>query len=140
MRLMLIAALVATMYGQEAAKMEAPKGTAAQSAPTERHLTENEVLKLKLSQAQIQLLQKDYKIEEYQSKLKPLSEEQVSIAKSACLSVGVPEAKILLGSPENECGINMGVGPDGNPVMGPDGKPQVARVWWARPAEPEKKK
>lgn len=136
MRLMLIAALAATMYGQ-AAKVEPPKNTAPQAA-TDRALTENEVLKLKLSQAQIELLQKDFRIKEYQEKLTPLSQEQVSIAHAACLSVGVPEAKILLGQPDNECGINLGVGPDGSPVLGPDGKPVAPKVWWIKP-EPAKK-
>lgn len=132
MRLMLIAALAATMYGQEAAKVERPKDTATQ-VTTDRHLTETEVLKLKLTQAQIELLQKKYDIESYQKALKPLSDEQVAVAKSACLSVGVPESKILLGQNDNECGINIGTGPDGSPLLGADGKPQAPRVWWARP-------
>ncbi len=126
----LLAASAALILAQDAKVV--PSSPSAK--PTERPLSETESLKLQLSVAQIQLLQKEYKIEEYQAKIKPYMDSQQAIALAACGSVGVAEDKIT-----TECGLSTGIGPDGKPAMDANGKPVQARVWHAIPAPPEKK-
>ena len=122
MRLMIVAALAAlSVFGQDA--KVAPDAKSA--VPTERALSEVEVLKLKLATSQIENLQKDYKISEYQEKVQPIAAEQRRVAVAACASVGVAEANV-----ERECGLSFGKGPDGKELM--------PRVWKIQPA-PEKK-
>ncbi len=138
--LLMCAALSATMYGQAA---KAAPSTEAPQVSTERPLTEAESLKLQLTQAKIQLLQKKYDIEGYQKELAPISAEQMTVAKAACASVGVAEAKM-----QTECGLATGFDQDGKTMVGQDGKPVAPRVWKippttlnpAPPAEKEKAK
>lgn len=132
MKLFALAALAALSFGQDS-KMVSPP--APLPPPTERALSETEVLKLQNSLLQMQVLNKDYKIDEYNSKAKPIIDAQQAIAVAACKSVGVPEEKIT-----TECGITTGIGQDGKPTMGADGKPVQPRVWWQKPesAKPAK--
>lgn len=129
--LLLAAAAAMTMMGQDAKVASVP--TAPTAAPAERSLSESEVLKIRLSMAQVQLLQDKYKLQDYQKEVKPLLDEQESIVTTACLSVGIPADKV-----KTECAINTGVDGDGKPLMNPDGKPVQGKVWWNRPAEPKK--
>ncbi len=124
----LLAASAALILAQDVKTDKSPSPSAT---PTERPLTETESLKLQLSIAQIQLLQKEYKIEEYQAKIKPYMDSQQSIAIAACKSVGVIEDKVT-----TECGLSTGIGPDGKPAVDANGKPVQARVWHATPVPP----
>lgn len=129
--LILFAATAALMFGQEA-KVAVPPSSIP--TVTERALSELEVTKLQLSIAQIELLQKKYDIEKYQAELKPHLDAQQAIVGAACKSVGVAEDKIT-----TDCGLSTGIGQDGKPAMGADGKPVQARVWHATPPVTEKK-
>lgn len=125
MRLMIVAAMAAlSVMGQDAKVAPAPEKTAAAN-PSERPLTEVEVLKLKLAMSQIENLNTKYKIEDYQKEVAPISAEQRAVAVAACKSVGVPEDKV-----EKECGLSFGKGPDGKDVS-----PRV----WKIPPPAEKK-
>ncbi len=128
----LLAASAALMFAQDAKVDKA--STLPSAAPTERPLTETESLKLQLTMAQISLLNKKYDIEKYQAELKPLVEEQQAVALAACKSVGVPDDKV-----QTECALQTGIGQDGKPTMGQDGKSVQAKVWHAIPAPAEKK-
>ena len=131
----LIFALAGVAFCQDIKAVNVPGSS---GAPTERALTDLEVTKFQLAAAQLELAKAKYKIQEFNEEIQPAVQSQNAIARAACLSVGVPENKILFGSPENECGINTGFGPDGKPLNGPDGKPTQPKVWRIIP--PEKKK
>jgi|SRR5579885_851730 len=123
MRLMIVAALAAlSVFGQDA--KVSPSESKGGAQPTERPLSEVEVLKLKLAMSQIENLQAKYKIDEFNKEAQPISAEQRAIAVAACKSVGVAEANV-----EKECGIAFGKGPDGKEV--------APRVW--KISLPEKK-
>lgn len=95
------------------------------SAPSERPLTSDELLKLQLTQARIQNLQTKYKLAEYQTEVQSFATEQQAIYVAACKSIGLSDANIKAG----ECRLDTGVDSDGKPTMGPDGKPLAPRVW-----------
>lgn len=131
MKLILFAALAAVMFGQDA-KIAAPQGgTPAPS--TERPLSENEILKLKLAQTQIQVLKDKFKIEDFNKEVTPIQQSQMSVAQDACLSVGVAKDKL-----QTECGLVTGFDGDGKQLTGPDGKPLEPKVWKIVPAEVKK--
>lgn len=133
-KLYLCAALSAMILTAQDAKV-APKDTPKEAPKSERNMTETESLKIQLAAAKIQLLREQFKIEDFNKQVEPLSSEQYAVVAAACKSVGVPEDKI-----QTECGVSTGVGPDGKPQMGADGKPVQARVWWNKPAPaPDKK-
>lgn len=129
-KLLMGAALSAMTILAQNAKVETQKDT-PQAAPSERQLSETEALKLQLIAAKVQLLQDRYKIPAYNDELQPLSAEQLAIAKAVCASVGVPEDKI-----NTECGLNLGIGADGKPLLDASGKPAPTRVWNAKPQPP----
>ena len=85
------------------------------SGPTERKIEEVDVLKLKLAAANIEMLNKDYKVEEYRTKVQGFMDEQLSVAQRLCKSVGVPD--MLMSS---QCKFDLG------------GKDKEARVWWEK--------
>ena len=130
-KLFLIAALACVAYAQDAKFKGSPTRLEDAGKPTERTLTETEALKLQLIAAKLQLLQERYKIAEFQKDAQPLNAEQETVATAACQSLGIPAEKI-----RTECGIQTGLGQDGKPLTGPDGKPVVAKVWWVKPAAP----
>lgn len=133
MKLFLFAAMAAVMFGQDAKIAVAPAGPPAPA--TERPLSENEILKLKLAQSQIQVLRDKYKIDEYQKEVGPISQSQMSVAQDACLSVGVAKDKL-----QTECGLQTGFDGDGKPLTGPDGKSAEPKVWKIAPPPAEVKK
>ncbi len=111
------------------AKMD-QKTLTAPTAPAERPLTKEESLGLQLTQTRIVRLQEHYKISEYQAAIQSIGAEGQAIFTNACRSIGIPEDKIA-----TECQYNTGVDADGKPIMGADGKPLAARVWWEVPKE-----
>lgn len=128
------AAVAALTFGQEA--KVAPLPAQANAPPSERALSETESLRIQLTIANLKVLQAKHKteelqkkMEEFQSEAKPVIEEQQSIISTACQSVGVPIEKM-----QEECGISTGIGEDGRPAVGPDGKPMQARVWKKPPS------
>lgn len=140
MKHLLIAALAAfTLAAQPAAKPEpSPASVTAAPSPTERALSETEVLKLTNANLKIKLLGEKFKLDEYRKEAEAITSEQNAVAVTMCLSVGVPKEFV-----QTQCGVNLGVDPDGKPLLGPDQKPVQPRVWWQRPAAPpveEKKK
>lgn len=133
MRLLLIGAALSALCLAQDAKIKEPAANPP-TVPTERPLSEAESLKLQLTTAKIQLLRDKYQVDQFEKDVKPISDEQFAIFEAACISVGVDKDKI-----RSECGLNTGVGPDGKPIMGPDGKQVPARVWKiAQPAVPAK--
>jgi hypothetical protein len=138
MKLMILAAAAAlTMLGQApntpAAKV-APDVKAATPAITERAPSKDEILEYRATLAEIKNLRTVYKIDEFNQKVQPKVSEQQKLFADMCRSVGVPEEKITPTVGQTECGLNMGVDDDGNPLKGADGKPISAKVWWAKPA------
>lgn len=132
----LIAAMSAIAISQD---LKPAPGTAMLPAATNRRsFTKEEALGIWLGTKSMLLLQKEYKIDEYQKKLEPINTEQMAIVKAACRSVGVPEDKILFGSKENECGVNIGMDEKGDPIMDATGKPVPAEVWWIKKDEVKK--
>lgn len=136
MKLILIWAITLTAFGQEA-KVVPPKATAPPVIASERLFPADEVEKLTLASAQIEVLRARFKVEELEAKYKefqaavaPIAAKQEAILKSACTIVGVSEENMKAG----RCGISLGVDAMGNPVNGPDGK-QLASKVWAKPAE-----
>lgn len=128
------------MYGQEVSSprvdAKLPLGTTtgqSLSTPTERPLTETELLKIRATTAEIKLLRDEYKVDEFNQKVQPKSAEQLAVFTAACKSVGVPEDKI-----QTECGIATGFDQDGKPMNGADGKPVQPKVWWAKPPAEKK--
>jgi len=92
--------------------------------PAERPLTKEEILALQVDELRITRLQDQYKISEYQSKANPIFATHNEKIQALCISIGIPQDKIVV-----ECKFTTGVDMDGNPVVGPDGKPVAARVW-----------
>lgn len=130
MRLILLAATAALMFGQEA--KVAPAKASAPTISSERPFTSDEVEKLTLATAQIEVLRARFKVDDLEAKYKefqqevgPIAAKQEAILKAACTSVGVPEEKIKTGG----CGISMGVDATGKPINGSDGKQVASRVW-----------
>jgi hypothetical protein len=138
----LFAATGALMMGQEAKMATAPLPV---KVPTERPLTDLEVAKMQNYMLQIDRLQKEFKIQEFNEKVKPFSTAQQAQYAEACHSIGLTDAEIAA----QVCGYNVGVDLDGKPILGPDGKPTPAKVWRITPpaslpgpvssAPPEKK-
>jgi hypothetical protein len=114
----------------------AEEKVATQSALTERALTDDEVLKLSLANSQMEVLKAQFgiaelekKYREFQEKAAPIVARQEAIIKPACVSVGVAEEKIKSG----ECQVSLGIGADGIPLTGADGKPIPSKVTHAKP-------
>lgn len=132
-RMICFAALAAMSLSAQDAKIATPAAPIAPDVKTssERALSENELLKLQLTQAKIELLQKKYDTEGFQKEVKPLSDEQQAIFQAACESVGVPKDKMA------ECRLQTGLDEHGKQAIGPDGKPVEAKVWRevAKPAD-----
>lgn len=102
-------------------------------APSERQLRADEITAAQLADTQVQLLQEKYKINEYLEKAKAPTAAYNAVKTEACKSVGVPEAEM-----NQWCGFVTGLDKDGNPILGPDGKPTPAKVWNAKPKQEEK--
>jgi hypothetical protein len=133
MKFLILLPLIATLSFSQETK-PSPK---SDKAPTERSLSKEEVWHLKDTIAEINLINQKYKIEEYHKELDPLVADQQATIQAACESIGIPKEKV-----QSECGVNLGLGPDGKPLNGPDGKtPVTPRVFWNKPAPvtPEKK-
>lgn len=133
MKFLILLPLIATLSFSQETK-PAPK---PEKSPTERSLTKEEVWHLKDTIAEINLINTKYKMEDYHKELDPIVADQQATISAACESIGIPKDKV-----QSECGVNLGVGPDGKPLNGPDGKPVTPRVSWnkpAPPATPEKK-
>lgn len=111
----------AVLSAQDAKVAPAPAPPAPAS---ERALSETEVLKLQLTAAKIELLQKKYDTAGFQKEVQPLSDQQAAIVQAACESVGIAKDKV-----QAECRIQTGIDQDGKPVVGPDGKPVQPKVW-----------
>lgn len=125
MKLVLIAVFAALTFGQDAKVASSPAPPAA--VQSERPLTNEESLEVENAMVHISLLNKEYKIDDYQKELSPYASTQDKVLSAACLSVGVPQEKL-----RTECGI-AGFGPDGKQMTGQDGKPVPRRVWWNKP-------
>jgi len=132
-RVLFVLALPLLFLHAEDAKPE-PK-----PVPTERQLTKEESLAFRVFNAQRELLQDKYRIrpipapqgsENWNEDITPINTEQQALVKAVCKSVGVPEDR-----PE-QCGINSGYDPFGKPILGVDGKPLPAKVWWVKPPAP----
>jgi len=140
MKLILLAASAALMFGQEA-KVTKPADTPQPSAVSERSLTAEESLKIENSILRIALAQKEFRIDEYQKAIAPDSAAQEEVISAACKSVGIPADLV-----KAQCGLS-GFGADGKQPLGQDGKPVPRRVWWQKPVvsaadalkQPEKK-
>jgi hypothetical protein len=131
MRLLLLLVLPLLSFSQEAKPTPKPE-----KSPTERSLSKEEVWHLKDTIAEIALINTKYKMEDYHKELDPIVADQQATIAAACESIGIPKDKV-----QSECGVNLGLGPDGKPLNAPDGKPVTPRVWWNKPAPatPEKK-
>lgn len=115
-----------------------PAIPSAIASPSEREFTPEEIEKLTLYNAQIEVLRARYKMDDVESQTKKFNEEAGAIAikqevivKAACIKVGVPEQRIRTGG----CGVSLGVDATGKPVNGQDGKQIPSKVWFV----PEKK-
>jgi hypothetical protein len=133
-RLFICAAIAALAVYAQDAKVAPGTNTPTSAPPPERPLTETEVLKLQLASTKIQLLQKEFRIEQYQKEVAPLSAEQNAVATAACRSIGIPEDLV-----QTQCGIVTGIGPDGKPQLDAAGKPVMPRVWWVKTMQPPAK-
>lgn len=134
MRVMfLLAAFAAVLSAQAsvAAKPEAPPAKEA-VAPSERSLTEVEVLKFQNAVKDIVILREKFKIDDFQKQAATFSQIQQGIYRTACASIGIAPQDI-----EKTCGFDPAVDGNGVQVNGPDGKPQAARVWRIMPPAPE---
>lgn len=125
MKLILFAALAATMFAQDA-KITAPPGSPA-PAQTERLLTTEEGLKVENSILRISLAEQKYKLAEYRSEIAPEVAVQEEVLSAACLSAGVPKAEL-----KTNCGV-AGFGADGRQAIDKDGKPVPRKVWYIKP-------
>lgn len=128
------AALMISAYGQDA-KVAQPPATPT-AAPSERMLTEADLLKYQVSALQIDRLRKIYKIDEFNEKVQPYSSDQQAWYVATCKSIGLTDEQIKA----QECGVNVGIDLDGKPITGQDGKPVVSRVWHADPPKKDEKK
>lgn len=131
MKLFVMFAAAVALFGQEAKVAPVPAGSVP-AMVSERTLSQDEVEKLTLVSAQIEVLRARFKIEEIEAKYKdfqeqlgPIAAKQEVIVKAACTSVGVSEEKMKAGG----CGISLGVDATGKSVNGQDGKPVLSRVW-----------
>lgn len=122
------AALSAITFGQDAKIAATP--SPLPPPPTERPLTDVEILKIRATTAEIRNLQEEYKLEEFNQKVKPKSTEQMAVYQAACQSVGVPPDKM-----QTECGLATGFDQDGKQLTGADGKPVAPRVWHVMPPD-----
>src|SRR5579862_8304271 len=97
MKFVLAAALAAfSVYAQDVktGSEQAVAPAPDKPVPSERQLTEAEVLRLQLDSAKAQLLQDKYKLAEYQQELAPIMNDQEQLAIAACKSIGIPDALI----------------------------------------------
>jgi hypothetical protein len=132
--IVLLAAMSALMMAQDAKMVTNPPAPA--KPPSERSLSETEVLKMQNWMLEADRIQKFYKVDEFNEKMKPISMAQHAQYIEACYSIGLTDAEIAA----QECGFNIGIDLDGKPIMGPDGKPMPAKVWKIEPAKPAEKK
>ena len=112
---LLLAATAALVLAQDA-KVD-PKSVGP-SALQERTLSELELTKWKLDNAEITKLRAVYKIDDYLKAIQPFVDDQDKIGVEACRSVGVPEKDIKTGG----CGFTSGLDQDNKPLIGQDGK------------------
>lgn len=127
MKLLIIAAIAASILSAAEATVapatELPK-------PTERSLTEVELLKTRLANQTVQLIRKKYDIDKAEQEMQPAQQEYTTVVIEACKSVGVALDKI-----QTECGFTTGRANDDTVQKGPDGKPVPAKVWKIVPAQ-----
>lgn len=124
MKLLLTAALAAlSLHAQVVSKPEpAPPATVRSSAPAaEYSMSREQVLEIKLAETEIALLNKEFKIDEYQIKAQPLFSAREKALRAVCAKAGVPEEKIA-----TECAIDVG-------TVQKDGTTSKARTWWNKP-------
>lgn len=129
--LIILTAFTAILSAQPVQK-PAPEKPATSTAPADRALSDDEVLKLSLANSQIEVLRSKYdivalekKYKEFQAEVAQIAARQEVIVKAACASVGVSEADIKTGG----CGLSLGLDTTGKAINGQDGKPIVSRVW-----------
>jgi hypothetical protein len=128
--LIFVAAMAA--FSQELAKVD-PKATTPAAKPAERPLTKEEVLTFRATMAEIKNLRAEFRIDEYEKKIKVIANEQQTAATDMCLSVGVPKELV-----QTQCGITTGLDENGQPLNGPDGKPITPKVFWNKPTAEKK--
>lgn len=132
MRLLLLcAAFAASMFAQDA-KISTPPPVQPGLEKKELFFTPEEIEKLTLVSAQMEILKTRFKVEdleakykEYQAELAPVAARQEAILKAKCQAVGVSEERMKTGG----CGISLGVDATGKPINGQDGKPVPSKVW-----------
>jgi len=129
--LILLTLLTSLIYAQEP-KSVVPKQT--EKSSNGRDFTDEETYHLAFTISQINLINKNYKIDDYHNEIDPVIADQQAMVAKACESVGVPKDKIKT----PECGVS-GFGPDGKLLKGPEGRPVTPHVWWNKPPTPEKK-
>ena len=130
MKLLILAAIAATLAAQPAAKPD-PKATAPAaetSKPPERAFNEVEILKLRLAAKDIQAAQTKHDIKGFQEEIQEPQATQAGIVIAACKELGIPQEKI-----QTECGYELGFDDKDKPITR-DGKPVTPRVWKAIPA------
>jgi len=135
--LVFMSVFLISAFAQEA--KIAPTTAGIPAAPTEKVLTKESILEYQNLSLRLEKLQKEYKVAEFQEKVKPISDEQQAWYMGLCRSIGLTDEQIAqTPTHQSECGLNVGVDVDGKPIMGQDGKPIQSRVWHVKPTEPPK--
>ncbi len=124
------AALMISAYGQDAKIVPpGPENNIRQPAPTEKILSKADITEYQVSALRIEKLKTDFKISEFNEKVKPHADEQQAWYVGQCKSIGLSDKQIQ----EQECGLTIGVDLDGKPIMGQDGKPITSKVFHNAP-------
>jgi hypothetical protein len=132
MKMIIIAAIAASMLSAQSTQKEEPKPkeVATKEAPKEapkqpegRDLTKAEAADLQITILKLHILNDRYKLDEYQKEAGPISQKQQSLRDSLCKSIGVPADKV-----NTECGI-QGFDSNGDQINGADGKPVPQKVF-----------
>lgn len=123
MKLLITAALAAlSLHAQAVSKPEpAPPATTQPTPPAEYGLSREQVLEIKLAETEIALLNKEFKIDEYQAKAQPLFAAREKALRAVCAAAGVPDDKVA-----TECALDVG-------TVQKDGTTSKARTWWNKP-------
>lgn len=134
MKLFILGAFCALSLLAQDAKLAPPQsqpattlsGLTTNLISTGHVLTEIQSLRLQLLTAKILLIQNKYKIDDYQTEVKPVLDEQHELTVEVCRLVGIAPEAI-----PTQCAFDLGIGQDGKPRIGPDGKAIEPRVWKA---------
>lgn len=129
---LLVAASAALTFAQEA--KVAPEKAPLAPTPKEIIFTAEEIEKLTLVGAQLEVLQGRFKVDELEAKFKefqaaiaPIAAKQQAILNAKCGELGLTEENIKAG----KCMFSLGVDSTGKVIKGQDGKPLASRVWVA---------